>query len=92
MEEHCFIISYDLCQPGQDYDALYKALKSFPTWGKLTESTWAVTSNQNVIEIRDYLNQFIDKNDRLIIILSGRTAAWTNVIAPNDWIKNNIIK
>ena len=26
-ESHCYIISYDLCMPGRDYDSLYQALK-----------------------------------------------------------------
>ena len=32
-----------------------------------------------------------DDNDRLIVIKSGQQAAWTNVMATNDWIKENII-
>lgn len=90
-EKHCYIISYDLCQPNKNYEDLYTALKSFPTWGRLTESTWAVTSNKNHIEIRDFLMRYIDNNDRLIIILSGKSAAWTKVLAPNEWVKNNLI-
>lgn len=33
MDQHCYIIVYDLCRPGRDYEALYRALKSFPGWG-----------------------------------------------------------
>lgn len=50
-EKHCYIISYDLCQPNKNYQDLYAALKSFPTWGRLTESTWAIISEKNHIEI-----------------------------------------
>lgn len=90
-ERHCYIICYDLCQPGRNYQELYSALKSFPNWGRLTESTWAVISEKNSIEIRDYLLNFIDKNDRLIVILSGKSAAWTMCLANNEWIKNNLV-
>ena len=55
MEERCYIISYDLCQPNRDYVTFYNALKSFPIWGRLTESTWAVVSYKTCVEIRDYL-------------------------------------
>ncbi len=92
MEEHCYIISYDLCQPNRDYESLYKALKSFSMWGRLTESTWAVISNKNCVEVRDYILQFIDDDDRLIVILSGRSAAWGNVITDNNWVKENLVK
>lgn len=40
MEQHCYIISYDLCQPGRDYETLYQALRSFPNWGKLTNQNY----------------------------------------------------
>ena len=90
--EHCYIIIYDLCNPGQNYQNLYCALRNFPHWGKLTESVWAVVSNKSCAEIRDYLKQWIDTNDRLMVVQSGCNAAWQNMIASNEWIKSNIIK
>lgn len=92
MEQHCYLIAYDLCKPGRDYGALYRALKSFPRWGKLTESTWAVVSPWSAVQIRDYLMQFMDANDRLVVILSGRVAAWTKLLASNDWLRNSLAK
>lgn len=92
MEEHCFIISYDLCQPNRDYSSLYNAIKAFGTWGRLTESTWAIVSSRTCSEIRDYLMRFIDNNDRLIVLLCGRHAAWTKLIANNSWVKENLAK
>ena len=90
-EQHCFIVSYDLCQPGRDYNALYNALKNFDNWGKLTESTWAIVSRNTTVEIRDFLMQFIDSNDRLIVVQSGKHAAWNQLLANNQWIKDNLI-
>lgn len=78
-ESHCYIISYDLCIPGRDYVSLYQALKRFGRWGKLTESTWAIVSNMSHVQIRDYLMQYMDKNDRLVVVLSGQSAAWNGV-------------
>lgn len=90
IERHCYIVSYDLCQPNRNYSELYSALKSFPRWGRLTESTWAIVADKDHIEIRDFLMRFIDKNDRLIIIRSGKSAAWTKVLAPNEWVRSNL--
>lgn len=92
MEQHCYIISYDLCQPDRDYEALYQVLRSFPNWGKLTESTWAVVTSKTAVEIRDFLRNYIDSNDRLIVILSGRSAAWTRLLADNEWVIENLKK
>lgn len=92
MEEHCYIISYDLVAPNRNYTDLYNAIKRYSFWGRLTESTWAITSNKKTVEIRDELLPFIDKDDRLIVIKSGRSAAWTKVLASDSWLKQNIIK
>lgn len=81
-----------MCQPGRDYDTLYQALRSFPYWGKITESTWAVVTSKTAVEIRDFLSNYIDSNDRLIVILSGRSAAWTHLLASNAWVIENLKK
>lgn len=91
-EYHCYIVSYDLCQPGRDYNLLYNALRTFPSWGKLTETTWAVVSKNSAVEIRNYLRLYMDVSDRLIVIKSGQVAAWTQVIANNLWVKENLVK
>lgn len=87
---HCYIISYDLCQPGRDYNALYCALKGFHNWGRLTESTWAVISQKTAVEIRDYLLRYIDSNDRLIVVKGGQSAAWNKMLANNQWLVDNL--
>ena len=92
MEQHCYIISYDLCQPGRNYEQLYQALRSFPNWGKMTESTWAIVSSKTCVEIRDFLCRYIDSNDRLVVISSGRSAAWTRLLANNEWLMENLKK
>lgn len=91
MEEyHCFIISYDLCQPGRNYDELYAVLKNFHNWGRLTESTWAVVSQLTAVEIRDFLMRYIDSNDRLIVVKGGQSAAWNKMLAKNQWLVDNL--
>lgn len=87
----CYIISYDLLKVGtQNYEPLYEAIKSYGTWAKITESTWAVVTSKSTTQIRDHLMNVIDAGDRLIIIKSGSTAAWANVICSNVWLKENL--
>jgi FAD/FMN-containing dehydrogenase len=87
----CYIITYDL-RKFRNYDALYFAIKSYGTWGKITESTWAIVTNQNTAEIRNYLLNFIDDDDRLFVIKSGGEAAWQNTIAENHWLQQHLPK
>lgn len=90
--EHCYIIAYDLCQPERNYDRLYDEIKSFRNWGHITESVWAVTSEQDSEAIRDRLYRVIDSNDRLFVIKSGLDAAWYRTIANSEWLKQNLVK
>lgn len=88
---HCYIVLYDLCLPNRNYDKLYEILKSYERWGRLTESAWAIVSAKSYNKIRDELKEVIDENDRLIVIKSGQQAAWTNVMASNEWIRDNLV-
>jgi len=90
--EHSYIITYDLCAPGRNYDALYAAIKSYGTWGKLTESAWVVVSSHSSVDIRDYLLKFIDGNDRLGVFRLGQEAAWFKMMADNAWLQTNLVK
>ena len=40
----CYIISYDLMAPGKNYELLYNTIKSYGTWGKITESCWIIVT------------------------------------------------
>lgn len=49
----CFIISYDLRAPYRDYNLLYNAIKSYGTWGRLTESIWAIVVDSSSEQVRN---------------------------------------
>jgi len=85
-----YIISYDLRKPGQDYDALYEAIKSYGTWAHINKSVWAVVTTNSAVQVRDYLSQFMDSNDRLFVVKSGVAAAWRNSICKNEWLKEHL--
>lgn len=85
--QHCYIISYDLFQSCYDYSLLFRAIKSFPKWARIHNSLWAVVTDATADEIRDFLSRYIDEEDNLIVIKSGRIAAWTNIIASDLWCK-----
>lgn len=87
----CYIITYDLRKPGRNYQPLYDAIKSFGTWGKINESTWAIVSGLSSSQIYEFLSNFIDINDSIFIIKSGGDATWLNVNANNEWLKKHLI-
>lgn len=83
----CYIISYDI-DAKSDYATLHAAIKSYKTWAKITESTWAVVSSQSAVDIRNHLFGLLKEGDRLFVVKSGVEAAWQNTICKSEWLKS----
>ena len=63
-----YVLSYDLISPGQDYQKLWDELASFNAY-RVLESQWTFDRiNTNASGLRNHFQQFIDTNDRLLII------------------------
>ena len=63
-----YVISYDLNEPGQDYERLFAALKD---WGakKVLYSQWCVRRNgTTAAKVSDHFWQYMDSNDRILVI------------------------
>jgi CRISPR/Cas system-associated endoribonuclease Cas2 len=75
-----YYVSYDLVKY-KDYPKLWEALKALG--GKrILESVWFFRHpNTSATAVRDYLKQFIDKDDRLLVIESSASAWNGNVLA-----------
>lgn len=85
-----YSITYDLSNPGRDYDTLSNAIKKYGSWWHQTGSVWLIfANNTSTAAIRDYLSQFMDQNDKLFIAkLSGVWAAFGFTQEEYDWIKS----
>ena len=75
------IISYDLRQPGRNYDALWEELSKIG--GKrVLQSVWAVKRNgKTPAMLRDQLKRYIDENDRLLV---AEVDGWATRSAMSD--------
>ena len=73
-----YVITYDLSRPGRNYDGLYNVIKSYNRWARLTESSWAIMTDQGEVALRDALTQVMDANDKLFV---GKivASAWRGV-------------
>jgi hypothetical protein len=76
------LITYDLNSPGQNYDNLYKEIKSLGEWAHYLDSTWFVNTNLSGVEIREKLKKVIDKNDHVFICTVKDYNGWAN---PKLW-------
>lgn len=77
-----FLVSYDLRQPGQSYQTLIDALTRLGAVRVLL-SAWFLTSNYTSVQLRDHLWQYMDANDRLLVVPFDDWA-WNNLIARID--------
>jgi hypothetical protein len=73
-------VSYDLYNPGQNYEKVAAAIKSLGNSIKVQLSLWYVKSNYKAPEARDIVAKAIDKNDTLIVIdATNNQAAMSNL-------------
>lgn len=87
----CYIIAYDLFDADSaEYEELSEAIKSYGTWARIAESTWAVVSDESASEVRSYLGSFMKNKDRIFVVKSGKAASWKNVRCRDEWLKNNL--
>ena len=63
-----YLLSYDLNKPGQNYQKLWTELAEFDA-KRILESQWAFRRiNTSAAGLRDHFKQFIDNNDRLLVV------------------------
>ena len=62
-----YAISYDLRQPGRNYQKLYDELEKFGGQRILLSQWVARRTGTNAARLRDYIRRFIDSNDRLMV-------------------------
>lgn len=84
-----YIVTYDLVNR-RDYTPLIEKIKSYRQWAHPLESVWIIITDDTSSQLRDSLSDFIDKDDKLLIMKTTQGASWiglnNNV---SDWIKNN---
>ena len=72
-------ISYDLKEPGKNYDRVIEAVKNLGSWAKVHYSFWYVKSDLTAAQARDALIRAIDRNDSVYVVdATNNDAAWHN--------------
>ena len=90
MHNNIYIISYDLKNPGQNYEKLLKRIKAYPLWARLGGSAYLIGTPATASDIRNYLIQVLDYNDQLFVGSAPAPSAWHGL--PEDvsnWIRTN---
>jgi hypothetical protein len=82
------VITYDLRKPGQDYSALFEAIKRLGGWWHCLESIWIVQTGLTTAQVRDALTPRIDANDGLVVLaLQGGWASCGLTQECSEWLR-----
>ena len=85
-----YMVTYDLRDPGQSYEALKKCIQPYRSHRWLMDSTWGIAFNQTAKDIRDYLDGALDSKDKLLAGPLERQAAWQGLWKKaSDWLREN---
>lgn len=86
-----YIVTYDLCEPSQNYEKLLTLVKEEANWARLGGSSYLVVSNLTPVELRNKYKQALDVNDKLFVGAIHSPAAWTGLSEEvSNWIKQNL--
>ncbi|AXY61757.1 hypothetical protein CDG61_09385 [Acinetobacter sp. WCHAc010052] len=78
-----YSITYDLIKE-KDYEKVINAIKSISgLWAKPTKSQWLVDTTMSEIEIRKYLQGYIDSDD-IIFVCKIDMPNWSSSKVPSD--------
>lgn len=62
-----YLVSYDLNNPGQNYDCLIACIQAYGSCANINRSCWAIETHQTAAQIRNNLTQHLDSNDTLFV-------------------------
>lgn len=85
-----FIVTYDLHVSGQDYSGLLEKIKEGNGWAKLSESSYAVSTEKSPQQLLDILKANIDDNDRLYIVTISKPYTGWGDQEILDWLEKNL--
>lgn len=86
----CYIISFDLKNPGINQQKLVDSIKTAKMWARLTTTSYLIVSEKTAIEIRDILIVNIKSTDKIYIGKLDNSAAWLGLGEDvSNWIRNN---
>lgn len=86
-----FNISYDLNDPGQDYDNLHDAIEDLGSCIHPMDSTWLVSTSLSVAEVREELTLVMDDSD--VLLVNKASVPWAShklSTEDNAWLKANL--
>lgn len=83
------LVTYDLSRPGSDRRGLLETIHSY-AWAQLSESSYALKTEQTPQQVFDTLRPFLDPNDNLYVINLKRPYAGFGPGDVNTWLDDKL--
>jgi hypothetical protein len=85
----CYIISFDLKNPGINQQKLIAEIKT-STWARISPTSYLIISLKNSTQIRDILLAHLKQEDKIYVGNMSNSAAWFGLEEDvSIWIRNN---
>lgn len=84
-----YLVSYDLDKPGRDYSRLVHEIARIGGV-RILYAGWLIKCGISGVRLRDHLSNFIDADDRLVVLGLSGEAAWTKLMVSDHRVKEFI--
>jgi len=83
-----YLISYEI-QSEHTRTIMDSLIRNLGEAMQITGTLWALKAEVSAKDLRDTLRDQVKTGDRLMIVKSGREAAWHNILGTNQWVVDN---
>lgn len=84
------LITYDPGKPGQDCEKILGFIKSSKSWAKLSESSYAISTEETPVSIFGQLRPFLSDQSKLFVVTLMGPCAGVRNTAVIQWLEKNI--
>ena len=82
-----FLITYDLINPGKNYEPLLRKIKSYESWARLGGFSYLIYTDSTAVQVRDNLKEALEVNDKLFVGIAPAPSAWIGLSEEvSNWI------
>lgn len=84
------LVTYDLHQSYKDCQEIMKFIQAAAAWAKLSESSYAIKTQETPKSMMNYLQPLLHKTNRLFVVTLTYPYAGYGSESVNMWLKNNL--
>lgn len=84
------LVTYDLNKEVNRPNITKKLRDGYPSWAKLSESSYAIATSQTPAQVVAFLRPMLDQNDHIYVIPLKKPYSGWGPPDVNTWLDNNL--